>query len=101
MLNDDIDPERWPAGRPAAPHSAFFYKAWEPMCQWGSLQHSALLTKVQTERIEKARAAGDNTGTIARLSNKSAAASRDATQWVMQAGPHGGAYSRSKARKAA
>lgn len=63
--------DKWPAGRPAAAGSAFNWKAWPLQCDWGALVLSSKLTKVQTERIERARAAGDNTGTIASLSRRS------------------------------
>lgn len=86
---------------------AFHWRQWELQADWSDLITASKMQKSQTERIERARAAGDTTGTIARLSTRSQVM-QDATAsyWNGKAvveptsrkvKKHGGAYSKARA----
>jgi hypothetical protein len=70
-LIDPNNPARWADGTPRSQNNGFTSGMTGEPIDWSGFTAALKRRDAQTKRIERARAAGDNTGTIASLSKRS------------------------------
>lgn len=97
MLHDPANPEFWLDGAKRSTDGGFVLGFGKPI-DWASFESARKMRESQTARVERARAANDTSGTIARL--------RDVTKsyWngamkepqSLKQQRHGGAFMRAK-----
>lgn len=71
MLHDPTNPGLWLDGSPRSLNNGFTRGLGEPI-NWASFNTGHLLTQAQSKRVDRARAEGDSSGTIARISKRGA-----------------------------